>query len=74
MRSQKKSLLTDLRKIMKTREDITKIIMYKTEWCSDCFRADNFFYEYNIKPERIDIDTNLEAAEKVIELNNGKRT
>jgi mycoredoxin len=59
---------------MKVRRDISKITMYKTDWCSDCIRADHFFEEYNIIPESINIDDNETAALEVIKINNGNRS
>jgi thioredoxin reductase (NADPH) len=49
------------------------IIIYGAEWCSDCRRAKQFFGEYRIPFEWIDIVDNDEAVAKIEALNHGKR-
>lgn len=49
------------------------IKVYTTPWCPDCRLAKQFLAEWNIQYEEINIDENPDAAQHVIELNNGKR-
>lgn len=48
-----------------------QIIMYTTEYCSDCMRAKKFFEANNIPYLRIGLEDNPEATEFVIQINNG---
>ncbi|RMG56984.1 MAG: NrdH-redoxin [Deltaproteobacteria bacterium] len=50
-----------------------RIVMYTTSWCPDCRAAKRFLSEKGIEFEEVDIEKNPEAAEKVMELNNGMR-
>jgi glutaredoxin-like protein len=50
-----------------------KIIMYGADWCRDCRRAKQFFYDYGVDFEWIDTSADKEAEELVKQLNNGKR-
>lgn len=51
-----------------------QIVMYTTEYCSDCHRAKKFFEENNITYKRIGLENNVEATEFVIKINNGYRS
>ena len=51
-----------------------RIVMYTTEYCSDCFRAKKFFEENNITYDRIGLENNPEATEFVAKINNGYRS
>lgn len=53
--------------------DENKIIMYGADWCRDCRRAKQFFYEYGIDFEWIDTSVDKEAEELVRQMNQGKR-
>jgi mycoredoxin len=52
----------------------TQIVMYTTEYCSDCLRVKKFFEENNVPYERIGLEGNPEATEFVIKINNGFRS
>lgn len=52
----------------------TQIVMYTTEYCSDCQRAKKFFETNNIPYLRIGLEGNREATEFVMQLNNGYRS
>lgn len=52
----------------------TKIVMYTTEYCSDCMRAKKFFEENNITYELIGLENDPEATEFVVQINNGSRS
>ena len=52
---------------------MANIRMYTTTWCSDCRRAKRFLDESGIAYEEINIEDEDGAAERVIQLNEGKR-
>ena len=52
----------------------TQIVMYTTEYCSDCMRAKKFFEVNNIPHLRIGLEGNAEATEFVMQVNNGYRS
>ena len=47
------------------------ITMYGADWCGDCRRSKRVFEELDIQVNHIDVDADLSAAEKVIEINGG---
>ena len=47
--------------------------MYTTKWCPDCWRAKRFLNSNEIDFEEINIDRSEEAANLVMEHNQGKR-
>ena len=49
----------------------TQIVMYATEYCSDCLRAKKFFEANNIPHLRVGLEGNEEATEFVTQVNNG---
>jgi mycoredoxin len=52
----------------------TQIVMYTTEYCSDCLRAKKFFEENNIQYERVGLENNQDATEFVTQVNRGYRS
>jgi mycoredoxin len=50
-----------------------KIVVYTTPWCRDCKVAMRFLEERGIAYEEVDIERHPEAAEIVMELNDGMR-
>lgn len=52
----------------------SKIVVYTTDYCSDCFRAKAFFDTNNIEYEQIRIEEDPQAADFVICVNNGYRS
>jgi len=52
----------------------SQIVMYTTEYCSDCLRAKKFFDENKIPHERVSLEGNPEATEFVTQINNGYRS
>ena len=44
------------------------ITMYGADWCGDCRRSKRVFEELDIQVNHIDVDADLSAAEKVIEI------
>ena len=51
-----------------------KIIVYSTDWCSDCRRTKRFLDEHGIVYENVDLEQNPEAVEIVKRINNGNRS
>jgi len=50
-----------------------KIMIYGTDWCGDCKRAERFFDKYGVSYTKINIDHDNESKEFVIKTNNGKQ-
>jgi len=50
-----------------------RIVIYTTTWCPDCRAATEFLASKNLPYEEIDIGEKPEAAETVMELNDGMR-
>jgi mycoredoxin len=55
-------------------EQTDKIIVYGTPWCGDCYRSHKLLQEAGMEYVDINIDQDAEAAEKVIQINNGYRS
>ncbi len=53
--------------------DSKRVRMYTTSWCGDCWRAKRFLKSNNIEFEEINIGDDREAAQLVMEHNQGKR-
>lgn len=51
-----------------------KIRMYGTNWCGDCRRAKQFFHDYGIEFDWIDIDRDKDAEQLVRQINHGNRS
>ena len=51
-----------------------QIVMYITEYCSDCIRAKKFFEVNNIPHLRVGLEGNAEATDFVIKINNGYKS
>ena len=49
------------------------IVIYGTPWCSDCVTAKNILDSYGVQYSFVNIDEDELAAEKVMELNGGRR-
>jgi len=52
----------------------SQIVMYATEYCPDCLRAKRHFEANDIPYLRVGLEGNREAAEFVIQINNGFRS
>jgi len=50
-----------------------KIVMYTTPWCRDCKAAKKFLAERGVPFEEVDIEQRQEAAQIVMDLNDGMR-
>lgn len=49
----------------------TQIVMYTTEYCSDCSRAKAFFEANNVPYLRVGLEGNVEATDFVMNINSG---
>ena len=52
----------------------TQIVMYTSEYCSDCTRAKKFFELNNIPYLRVGLEGNADATKFVIKVNKGCRS
>jgi mycoredoxin len=52
----------------------TQIVMYTTEYCSDCMRAKKFFEANDIPHLRVGLEGNAKATEFVMQINQGARS
>jgi mycoredoxin len=52
----------------------SQIVMYTTEYCSDCHRAKAFFETNHIEYLLVGLEGNEQATEFVINVNNGNRS
>ena len=51
-----------------------QIVMYTTEYCSDCMRVKKFFEVNKIPHLRVGLEGNTEATDFVMKVNNGYRS
>jgi glutaredoxin-like protein len=51
-----------------------QITMYGADWCGDCRRSKRLFEELGVEYTLIDTDSDLTAADKVIEINGGTKS
>ncbi|MBN2548490.1 MAG: NrdH-redoxin [Anaerolineales bacterium] len=52
----------------------SNIIIYGTDWCSDCIRARSFFNKHRILYTWVNIDRDLKAEQFVLQVNNSIRS
>lgn len=52
----------------------SQIVMYTTDYCSDCLRVKQFFEVNSIPHLRIGLEGNVEATDFVMQVNNGYRS
>ncbi len=52
----------------------SQIVMYTTEYCPDCHRARAYFEANNIPYLRVPVENNQQAAEFIMQVNNGMRS
>ncbi len=48
--------------------------MYGADWCGDCRRSKRFMDENQVEFHYIDVEKDLSAADKVIEINGGAKS
>ena len=53
---------------------MSDITMYGAEWCGDCRRSKKFLDANNVKYNYIDVEADVTASDKVIEINGGQRS
>ena len=51
-----------------------EITMYGADWCGDCRRSKRFLDENNVAYNYIDVEVDLAAANKVMEINGGMKS
>jgi len=51
-----------------------QIIFYGADWCGDCRRSKRLLEELNVEYTLIDTDSDLTAADKVVEINGGAKS
>ena len=52
----------------------SQIVMYTTEYCSDCNRAKAFFEASNVQYLRVKLEDDPDATEFVMTVNNGHKS
>jgi mycoredoxin len=52
----------------------SQIVMYVTEYCTDCLRAKKFFEARNIPHLRVSLEGDDQATEFVMQINRGNRS
>lgn len=52
----------------------SQIVLYATQYCSDCIRAKKFLESNNIPHLQVGLEGNSDATEFVIRVNNGYRS
>ena len=53
---------------------MSDITVYGAEWCGDCRRSKRFLDSNNVKYNYIDVEADVTASDKVIEINGGQRS
>ena len=51
-----------------------QITMYGAAWCGDCRRSKAYLDSHNVAYTYIDVEADLTAADKVIEINGGAKS
>ena len=51
-----------------------QIVMYGADWCGDCRRSERLLNELGVEWTKIDVEADLTAADKVIEINGGAKS
>lgn len=53
---------------------MAQVTMYGADWCGDCRRSKRFMEENNVAFNYIDVEVDLSAADKVVEINGGAKS
>jgi len=53
---------------------MAQVTMYGADWCGDCRRSKRFMEENNVAFNYIDVEADLTAADKVVEINGGAKS
>ncbi len=51
-----------------------QIVFYGADWCGDCRRSERLLNELGVEWTKIDVEADLTAADKVIEINGGAKS
>ncbi|MCL4130381.1 UNVERIFIED_CONTAM: hypothetical protein GTU68_014884 [Idotea baltica] len=54
-------------------EDYGRVVLYGADWCPDCRRAKSYLQDHGINYQYVEVDKHQWAAQKVEQINNGKR-
>ncbi|MEN9517093.1 MAG: hypothetical protein RL733_301 [Actinomycetota bacterium] len=52
----------------------SNITMYSADWCGDCRRSKRLLDSLNVEYNLIDVEADVSASDKVIEINGGQRS
>ncbi|MEN9305332.1 MAG: hypothetical protein RLY76_600 [Actinomycetota bacterium] len=52
----------------------SNITMYSADWCGDCRRSKRLLDSLNVEYNLIDVEADVSASDKVIEINGGRRS
>jgi mycoredoxin len=52
----------------------SSITMYSADWCGDCRRSKRLLDSLDVKYSLIDVEADLAASDKVMEINGGMRS
>lgn len=52
----------------------SRITMYGADWCGDCRRSKRYLDEHNVAYTYIDVEADLSASDKVVEINGGAKS
>ena len=53
---------------------MSSITMYGADWCGDCRRSKRFLDDNKVSYNYVDVEVDLSAADKVIEINGGAKS
>ena len=53
---------------------MSSITMYGADWCGDCRRSKRFLDDNKVSYTYVDVEVDLTAADKVIEINGGAKS
>lgn len=53
---------------------MAQVTMYGADWCGDCRRSKRFMEENSVAFNYIDVEVDLSAADKVVEINGGAKS
>ena len=53
---------------------MAQVTMYGADWCGDCRRSKRFMEENDVSFNYIDVEADLSAADKVVEINGGAKS
>lgn len=54
--------------------DASEILFYSADWCGDCRRSKRLMDSLGVAYTLIDVEADVKASERVIEINGGQRS